>query len=181
MSETKCKCGAEKNAEDEECWDCAERHFLGTACDRPPIGWWCSRAAGHDGPCAAHPVSSPARPEVSSVSPPRIGVREERLLEETETAIASLRAAVVDDNTLADWFRRRYLLEVADLLARLRTSASLGELLLTALQEQKERSETLLCFTRWDRCFYLTRNRDSMTPTTRMLSEALRAAQEDGQ
>ena len=22
-------------------------------CDKPPAGWWCSRAAGHSGPCAA--------------------------------------------------------------------------------------------------------------------------------
>lgn len=22
-------------------------------CDLPPNGWWCSRARGHDGPCAA--------------------------------------------------------------------------------------------------------------------------------
>lgn len=26
-------------------------------CDRAPTGWWCSRAPGHDGPCAAHPVA----------------------------------------------------------------------------------------------------------------------------
>lgn len=24
-------------------------------CEVPPPGWWCSRDAGHDGPCAAHP------------------------------------------------------------------------------------------------------------------------------
>lgn len=24
-------------------------------CDRPPPGWRCTRAAGHEGPCAAHP------------------------------------------------------------------------------------------------------------------------------
>lgn len=28
----------------------------GGACDRPPPGWWCSRAKGHEGPCAALPV-----------------------------------------------------------------------------------------------------------------------------
>lgn len=25
-------------------------------CERAPRGWWCSREAGHDGPCAARPV-----------------------------------------------------------------------------------------------------------------------------
>lgn len=27
-----------------------------SVCDRPPPGWSCSRARGHDGPCAASPV-----------------------------------------------------------------------------------------------------------------------------
>jgi hypothetical protein len=27
-----------------------------TACHLPPLGWSCTRAAGHDGPCAAVPV-----------------------------------------------------------------------------------------------------------------------------
>jgi hypothetical protein len=27
-------------------------------CDAPPEGWECSRAKGHDGPCAAHPIRS---------------------------------------------------------------------------------------------------------------------------
>ena len=26
------------------------------ACEVPPIGWWCSREKGHDGPCAARPT-----------------------------------------------------------------------------------------------------------------------------
>jgi hypothetical protein len=26
------------------------------SCDLPPVGWFCSRRGGHDGPCAAHPV-----------------------------------------------------------------------------------------------------------------------------
>lgn len=30
------------------------------ACDRPPIGWCCSRPAGHEGPCAARPFERPA-------------------------------------------------------------------------------------------------------------------------
>jgi hypothetical protein len=47
----------------------------------------------------------------------------ERETEQVETAIASLRAAVVDDNTLAEWFRPGYLLEVANLLDRLRGDA----------------------------------------------------------
>jgi len=25
----------------------------GSECELPPIGWWCSRSKGHDGPCAA--------------------------------------------------------------------------------------------------------------------------------
>jgi hypothetical protein len=48
----------------------------------------------------------------------------ERETEQVETAIASLRAAVVDDNTLAEWFRPGYLLEVANLLDRLRGDAA---------------------------------------------------------
>lgn len=27
-------------------------------CDRPPVGWSCTRDAGHDGPCAAVPTSA---------------------------------------------------------------------------------------------------------------------------
>lgn len=27
------------------------------SCDRPPAGWTCSRASGHDGPCAAAPAA----------------------------------------------------------------------------------------------------------------------------
>lgn len=26
-------------------------------CKLPPAGWWCSRAPGHEGPCAARPTS----------------------------------------------------------------------------------------------------------------------------
>lgn len=29
----------------------------GRVCALPPTGWWCSRAAGHEGPCAARPVN----------------------------------------------------------------------------------------------------------------------------
>ncbi len=28
-------------------------------CTIPPVGWWCSRAPGHDGPCAARPMEEP--------------------------------------------------------------------------------------------------------------------------
>ena len=28
-----------------------------TPCPIPPKGWWCSREAGHEGPCAAQPVN----------------------------------------------------------------------------------------------------------------------------
>lgn len=27
-------------------------------CSRPPAGWWCSRTADHDGPCAARPFEA---------------------------------------------------------------------------------------------------------------------------
>lgn len=26
-------------------------------CQIPPLGWWCSRQVGHEGPCAAHPLA----------------------------------------------------------------------------------------------------------------------------
>jgi hypothetical protein len=29
------------------------------ACDVPPEGWWCSREAGHEGPCAAREIIPP--------------------------------------------------------------------------------------------------------------------------
>lgn len=32
---------------------------MNTPCNRPPAGWWCSREAGHEGPCAARPGSRP--------------------------------------------------------------------------------------------------------------------------
>jgi len=28
-------------------------------CDRPPVGWWCSREFGHEGPCAARSTAHP--------------------------------------------------------------------------------------------------------------------------
>ena len=31
-----------------------------TACPRPPAGWHCTRAVGHEGPCAAYPVEAGA-------------------------------------------------------------------------------------------------------------------------
>ncbi len=37
---------------------------LAPTCDRPPAGWSCSRARGHDGPCAAWPVNTPPAPSV---------------------------------------------------------------------------------------------------------------------
>lgn len=33
---------------------------MNTNCDRPPAGWQCTRDRGHDGPCAASPVSADA-------------------------------------------------------------------------------------------------------------------------
>jgi hypothetical protein len=31
-----------------------ESQFL--RCPAAPMGWWCSRPSGHDGPCAARPI-----------------------------------------------------------------------------------------------------------------------------
>jgi hypothetical protein len=31
-------------------------------CQVPPPGWWCSRTAGHAGPCAARPISTRVEP-----------------------------------------------------------------------------------------------------------------------
>lgn len=36
---------------------CAPCPACGTICQRPPLGWSCSRAPGHEGPCAASPES----------------------------------------------------------------------------------------------------------------------------
>lgn len=33
------------------------------ACSKPPTGWYCTRAAGHDGPCAAHPQKKCLNPQ----------------------------------------------------------------------------------------------------------------------
>lgn len=30
-------------------------------CILPPLGWFCTRESGHEGPCAAHPISSYAQ------------------------------------------------------------------------------------------------------------------------
>jgi hypothetical protein len=32
-------------------------------CQLPPPGWWCTRRAGHDGPCAALPNDDPPNPD----------------------------------------------------------------------------------------------------------------------
>ena len=34
-----------------------------TTCPIPPEGWFCNRAAGHDGPCAAWPVENSTPPQ----------------------------------------------------------------------------------------------------------------------
>lgn len=39
------------------------RRRHGDHCLIPPEGWWCSRAKGHEGPCAAHPELSATQPE----------------------------------------------------------------------------------------------------------------------
>ena len=33
-----------------------------TVCNVPPPGWYCTRAPGHDGPCAAYPAAAPTPP-----------------------------------------------------------------------------------------------------------------------
>lgn len=40
---------------------------LGDRCTRPPAGWTCSRAAGHEGPCAAEPT--PGAPPAGGPDP----------------------------------------------------------------------------------------------------------------
>lgn len=45
-----------------------------TVCDRPPPGWWCSRQAPHEGPCAA-------RPEVENI--PQVPATQLDLIEAT--------------------------------------------------------------------------------------------------
>ena len=30
--------------------------YGGTVCNQPPLDWYCTRAVGHGGPCAAHQV-----------------------------------------------------------------------------------------------------------------------------
>lgn len=34
----------------------------GDRCTVPPTGWWCSREAGHTGPCAARPTLDEGSP-----------------------------------------------------------------------------------------------------------------------
>jgi hypothetical protein len=34
-------------------------------CPLPPPGWWCSRPAGHEGPCAAREISDDLEIEIS--------------------------------------------------------------------------------------------------------------------
>ena len=36
-------------------------------CQLPPVGWYCTRKPGHDGPCAAHPGTAPVAAEVASI------------------------------------------------------------------------------------------------------------------
>lgn len=53
-SETKCE--EVLGHRDEALIDEAYARHIGMACTRPHIGWHCTRAVGHDGPCAAVPV-----------------------------------------------------------------------------------------------------------------------------
>lgn len=43
---------------------------VGEQCDRPPAGWYCTRVAGHDGPCAALPDPEPRIPGDALSMPP---------------------------------------------------------------------------------------------------------------
>ena len=36
------------------CW--YVQGYGGTVCNEPPVGWYCTRLVGHEGPCAAHPL-----------------------------------------------------------------------------------------------------------------------------
>jgi hypothetical protein len=49
-------------------------------CNVPPAGWYCTREAGHDGPCAAHPY------EMTGWASPSLG----RAYEEVERLRANL-------------------------------------------------------------------------------------------
>ncbi len=49
-----------------------------TRCQVPPPGWWCSRSAGHDGPCAARSWPEDPRlsgPEAMSTDTPEAPTR----------------------------------------------------------------------------------------------------------
>lgn len=61
-------------------------------CTRPPAGWWCSRDAGHDGPCAAHPLDTP-----SPIDHPR-GLIAQLI---TDAGVPSQRAHQVADEIVA--------------------------------------------------------------------------------
>jgi hypothetical protein len=47
----------------------------GASCDVPPAGWSCSRQRGHDGPCAASPVKTPATSPLREPAGPANGER----------------------------------------------------------------------------------------------------------
>jgi hypothetical protein len=42
-------------------------------CDKPPRGWYCTRDAGHPGPCAAHPFPDGVYVVEFSIPPHRAG------------------------------------------------------------------------------------------------------------
>jgi hypothetical protein len=56
----------EEQAMIDQAW---ERHkAAGPICDVPPVGWQCSRVAGHDGPCAASPAPRASDQDVERVA-----------------------------------------------------------------------------------------------------------------
>lgn len=79
-----------------------------TQCEVPPTGWRCTRAAGHDGPCAAVPDSHALPPEIAALidayrdallrqEPPgraMKGTRRIHLARETDSARSALETAI---------------------------------------------------------------------------------------
>lgn len=59
---------------------------MSDSCKAPPAGWWCSRAEGHEGPCAARPMD--AVPDFTFTIRPKPGC--DRSLEDVVKHLASL-------------------------------------------------------------------------------------------
>lgn len=80
-----------------------------TTCTAPPAGWHCTRAAGHEGPCAALPTPPPAVEAGASDLPLLTEVlklrgevsSKEELLRVTEAKLTASRAALEDTRNFA--------------------------------------------------------------------------------